>query len=130
MSDPVDAAVPASPLLAALMARTGGAPTLPANSRYQGLPTRSWTGPDGAEVVYLARRFVPPSGRFTTVQTVTMGAVQRLDQVAAAAYGDPLLAWRLADANGALDHAELEHRGKRVRIVLPEGVPGTGAGGA
>lgn len=125
MSDPADTA-PASPLLAALMARTGGAPALPANSRYAGLPVRTITGADGRPVAFLARRLVPPPERFATVQVHAMGAGERLDQVAAAKLGDPLLAWRLADANGALDPAELERRGVRLRITLPEGVPVNG----
>lgn len=126
MSDPVDIGAPTSPLLAALMARTGGGPALPANSRYQGLATRTWTGPDGATIVHLSRRLVPQAQRFATVQTYLMGSGDRLDQVAASQIGDPLLAWRLADANGALDPAELERRGRRIRITLPEGVPGGG----
>jgi hypothetical protein len=126
VSDPTDLGTPTSPLIAALLARTGGTPVLPANSRYQGLPTRTWTGPDGTPIVYLARRLVPQPSSFASLETYTMGSGERLDQVAAAKYGDPLLAWRLADANGALDPAELEHRGERIRIVLPEGVPGPG----
>jgi hypothetical protein len=126
MSDPANAGTPSSPLVAALMARTGGAPVFPANSRYQGLTTRTVTAPDGTETVYLSRRFVPPPSRFALVQIHTMTSGERLDQVAAATFGDPLLAWRLADANGALDPAELEVRGRRVRITLPEGLPVSG----
>lgn len=125
MSDPTDV-TPSSPLLAALMARTGGAPVMPANSRYQGLQTRTWVSPDGLPIVYLARRLVPQPNRFATLQLHTMGPGERLDQVAGAKFGDPLLAWRLADANGALDPAELEHRGQRLRITLPEGIPVNG----
>jgi hypothetical protein len=124
VSDPTDLGTPTSPLIAALLARSGGTPTLPPNSRYLGLPTRTWTGPDGTPIVYLSRRLVPQASSFASVETYMMSSGERLDQVAGAKYGDPLLAWRLADANGALDPAELEHRGQRIRIVLPEGVPG------
>ena len=127
----INDSTPSSPLLAALMARTGGGPSLPANSRYAGLPTRSATAPDGhtqdgQTIVYFARRFVPQADRFSTIQQHTMGPDERLDQVAAATYGDPLLAWRLADANNALDPAELEQRGRVIAITLPEGVPVNG----
>jgi hypothetical protein len=123
MSDPTDVTAPTSPLIAALMARTGGAPAMPANSRYQGLPTRTWTAPDGQAIAYLSRRFAPQASRFAVVLTHTMSPNERLDQVAAAKFGDPLLAWRLADANGALDPAELERRGTRINITLPENMP-------
>ncbi len=125
MSDSADGA-PSSPLLAALMARTGGGPNLPPNSRYVGLPTRNFTGPDDQTVVYLSRRLVPQSNRFSALQQHVMAPEERLDQVAAAKYGDPLLAWRLADANGALDPIELETRGRVIRVTLPEGVPVNG----
>jgi hypothetical protein len=114
---------PSSPLLAALMARTGGTPLLPANSRYQGLPTRTLTAPDGKQIIYLSRRLVPQPNRLASVSVHTMRDGERLDQVAASFLGDPLLAWRLADANGALDPAELEHPGRSIRITLPEGIP-------
>jgi hypothetical protein len=119
-----DLSAPASPLIAALMARSGGAPLLPANSRYQGVPTRRWTAPDGTVTAYLARRFVPQPDRFATVERHAMLDGERLDLVAARRLGDPLLAWRLADANCALAPAELERPGRQVRITLPEGVPG------
>ena len=118
---------PSSPLLAALMARTGGTPLLPANSRYQGLPTHTWTAPDGRQIVYLSRRLVPQPSRFVTISTHRMADGERLDQVATSLLGDPLLFWRLADANGALDPAELERRDRVIRITMPEGIPASTA---
>ena len=123
MSDALSSA-PSSPLLAALLARTSGAPNLPAHSRYLGLPTRTLAAADGSQIVYLSRRLVPLPDRFTVITTHTMRPMERLDQVAAAEFGDPCLAWRLCDANGALDPKELEHAGLRLNITLPVGVPG------
>jgi hypothetical protein len=123
----IDLGAPTSPLLAALMARTGGGPLLPANSRYQGLPTRTFTFPDGRQSLWLSRRLVPQTSRFAAVGAHVMADGERLDQVAARFLGDPLLAWRLADANGALDPAELEQRRRLVLITLPEGIPASHA---
>ncbi len=50
----------------------------------------------------------------------------RRDVLAWRNLGDAELWWRLADANGAVDPRELtDPIGKRLRITLPEGVPGT-----
>ncbi len=54
--------------------------------------------------------------------TVTQG--DRLDNVTAHYLGDPEQFWRVCDANNAMRPAELEEVGRRVRITLPEGVPG------
>ena len=45
--------------------------------------------------------------------------------MAARRLGDPEQLWRLADADRALDPHELtEEVGRRLRVPLPEGVPG------
>jgi hypothetical protein len=127
MSGTINLGTPTSPLLAALMAVTGGTPLMPANSRYLGLPTTTWTAPDGTQIVYLSRRIVPQPSTFASMGTHTMAYGERLDQVAANLMGDPLLFWRLADANGALYPDELEQVGRTVIIPLPAGVQATNA---
>ena len=50
---------------------------------------------------------------------------ERLDIIAAQHLGDPEQFWRLCDANGAMRPDELtETVGRRLRITLPEGIPG------
>ncbi len=51
---------------------------------------------------------------------------ERLDLIAARYLGDPEQSWRQCDANGAVRPEELEEVGRRVRITLPEGIPGGG----
>jgi nucleoid-associated protein YgaU len=49
----------------------------------------------------------------------------RLDTLSAAAYGDPELFWRIADANEAFDPDELTQAvGRVLRITLPQGMEG------
>ena len=127
MNGSINLGAPTSPLLAALMAVTGGTPLMPANSRYQGVPTATWTAPDGTQVAYLTRRIVPQPTSYTSLGTHVMQDGERLDQVAASLMGDPLLFWRLADANGALDPNELEQVRRVLTIPLPAGVQVTNA---
>jgi hypothetical protein len=98
------------------------------SSRYYGLATTTLTLPDGTEVSYLTRRFVPAPERFAQLTLHTVAQGDRLDNLAAKHFNDPLAWWRLADANRALRPDDLiEIIGRRLRIALPEGVPlGTG----
>jgi len=112
--------------LQALLQQTGAAtPAFPANSRYNKTPLASLTMPDGTEVTYLRRRFVPPPENFALLQEHTVTEGERLDHIAAKYFGDSEQFWRLCDANGAIRPNELlEPVGHRIRITLPENIPG------
>jgi hypothetical protein len=97
----------------------------PPSSRYHGIANKTHVTPDGRTVVYLARRLVPPPDRFTLLQEHAVTEGDRLDNVTARYLGDPELFWRVADANNAMRPDELtEEVGRRLRITLPEGIPG------
>ena len=86
--------------------------------------------PDGTVITYLKRRFVPPQENFATLAEHQVVSGDRVDNLAARYLGDPEQYWRLCDANGAMNPAELtEVVGSVVRITLPEGVPGVGDAG-
>lgn len=110
----------------ALLQQVGAtAPTFPPNSRYNKTPLASLTMPDGTQVVYLKRRFVPPPENFALLQEHTVIEGERLDQIAAKYLADPEQFWRLCDANGAVRPDELlEPVGRTIRITLPENIPG------
>ena len=98
----------------------------PVGSRYQDLPLAAFDV-DGVPVRYVTRRFVPPPSRFATIGEHVVTDGDRVDNVAATELGDPELFWRLADANRAQHPADLVARvGRRLRITLPEGLPGNG----
>jgi hypothetical protein len=100
--------------------------TFPITSRYSGTSTATLVTDDGRILVYLTRRFVPAAGRFAFLQWHTVTDGERLDQIANQYLGDPLLFWRICDANNALDPDELIGTpGRRLRITLPEGIPST-----
>lgn len=94
-------------------------------SRYHGLASASWTRPDGVEVRYVTRRFVPPPEALASVGEHAVAEGDRLDNLAARYLGDPEQYWRLCDANRALRPGALtEVVGTRLRVALPEGIPG------
>ena len=100
-----------------------GAPTNP-TSRYYGAQTEQYTQPDGTPVMYLARRIIPQSGIYTSVQNYVVVDGDRLDNLAAKFLGDPLLYWMICDANGATDPDELTSQvGRTILIPLPSGIP-------
>ncbi len=100
------------------------ASSLPPTSRYYGLPVQVHETPDGEKTVYLQRRFVPQPERFDLLQEHLVSQGERLDNLTAMYLGNPELFWRLCDANRALHPRELEEMGFRLRITLPEGIPG------
>ncbi|MGV8965780.1 MAG: hypothetical protein ACOH2F_05830 [Cellulomonas sp.] len=86
-------------------------------SRYDGVEVATTTVPDGGlrsatsgaaapttrEVRYLRRRQPPPAPTQPPIALHRVADDDRLDLVAARYLGDPLAAWRIADANAALD---------------------------
>jgi hypothetical protein len=97
----------------------------PPTSRYHGLETAVWEGPDGKQYRYVRRRFLPSPARFSLLQEHVVGEGERLDNIAARYLGDPEQFWRIADANNAMRPEELtQEPGRRLRITLPEGIPG------
>ena len=97
----------------------------PANSRYVGVAQGQHVTADGRKIVYLRRRLVPPPERFELLQEHVVSAGDRLDNLAARYVGDPELFWQLCDANRAMRPDDLTATvGRRLRITLPEGIPG------
>ncbi|MGN6362552.1 MAG: LysM domain-containing protein [Thermomicrobiales bacterium] len=101
----------------------------PITSRYAGLETVTLAVSADRTITYLRRRFVPASDRFVTIQEHVVVQGDRLDNIAAHYLNDPEQFWRLCDANGALRPDELtDTLGRRLRITLPEGLPGIANG--
>lgn len=97
----------------------------PPTSRYFNIETAKVERPAGRTVIYLKRRFVPSPERFSLLQEHVVVEGDRLDNITARYLGDPEQFWRVCDANGAMRPEELtEEIGRRLRITLPEGIPG------
>jgi hypothetical protein len=98
----------------------------PPTSRYFSVATTTREESDGRMLVYLRRRFVPPPERFALIQEHVVKEGERLDNITAQYLDDPEQFWRICDANRAMRPDELtETIGRRLRITLPEGIPGT-----
>lgn len=117
------------PIQAFMQANGLAQPAFAPDSRYHGLPTAQTTLPDGRQVVFVTRRFLPPPESFARMATATVVAGDRLDNLSAQHLGAAEQNWRLADANGAmLPEALVAEVGRQLAITLPEGVPAPGAG--
>lgn len=92
-------------------------------SRYYDLPVLLYTWPDGTQARYVARRLLPDPDTLSQVGSYTVRPGDRLDLIAAAEFGDPQQAWRIADAARVLDPDELTQTpGTALRITLPQGI--------
>ncbi len=89
-------------------------------SRYFEIEDAVLEMPDGREVAYKRRRFVPPATAFETLAVERVAPADRLDLVSARTLGDPEQFWRICDANGALDPDELVEPGRPLRIPVPK----------
>ena len=91
-------------------------------SRYAAVADATWQSPDGRIVTYKKLRVTPQT---QAIQSQTVAQGDRLDLIAYQQYGDAEQFWRICDANRAMRPDELtETVGRRLRITLPEGIPG------
>src|SRR6476619_5366449 len=114
MSDPVQ-----------LLIEAGAIPSTPfvPHSRYSGVPLALLqVRPGEPGVVYVLRRFIPAPGTLTLAGQHVVAALERPDSLSAKYFGDPLLYWRIADANAVVDPNELtDTLGRRLDIPLAMG---------
>lgn len=109
-----------------LLIDAGAIPSTPfvAQSRYVGVALALLQRrPDEPGVVYVRRRFIPALNTLTLAARHVVSAHERPDLLATKYLGDPLLYWRIADANAVLDPNEItDTPGRRVAIALPAGM--------
>jgi hypothetical protein len=90
-------------------------------SRYAALETATLTGPDGRLVAYKRRRLLPRGADLPLLVEVTVGQGDRLDVLTARTLGDPEQFWRVADANDAMNPAQLTaEEGRVLRVPVPQ----------
>lgn len=95
-----------------------------ANSRYAAVGVLMWTAPDGRQITYLSRRFLPLDGAAMPLAEHVVTKGERLDNITARFLGDPEQFWRVCDANHAMNPDDLtadENIGQRLVIPVPQG---------
>ena len=96
------------------------------NSRYNSLPTLTYTMSGGRQVSYVARRFLPQSDRFAFVLRHTVTDSDRLDNIANRYLDDPQQFWRICDANNAMSPFDLTAiPGETLKIAMPQSLAGS-----
>jgi hypothetical protein len=96
----------------------------PPTSRYYGVEIAKLAEADGEQTPYLRRRFLPDSRRFALLREHVVTDGERMDLIAARELGDAEAFWRICDANDAMRPEDLALVNRRLRITLPEGIPG------
>ena len=94
-----------------------GAPTNP-SSRYYGAAVEFYTPTNGVQIAYLSRRIIPKADIYTALKSYSVSQGDRLDNLAYANFGDPILYWMICDANSAVDPDRLTAE-PGVSIVIP-----------
>jgi hypothetical protein len=104
----------------------GAIPSTPfdAQSRYRGVPLAVFQRhPQDPQRAYVLRRFIARPSRIAVAVHHVVGAKDRPDLLGAVHLGDPLLYWRIADANAVIDPNELTGLpGRRIAIPIPPGM--------
>jgi hypothetical protein len=103
----------------------GAIPSAPfdAQSRYNGVPLGlHQLRPGEPARPFVTRRFIPAPSSVAVAARHVVSAMERPDLLAAKYFADPLLYWRIADANAVVDPHELtETLGRRVDIPVVKG---------
>jgi len=106
-----------------LLIDAGAIPAQPfdASSRYvnTGIALLPQSG-DSPPIAYVKRRFIPQRRDIAIAAAVVISAGDRPDLLATRTLGDPLLYWRVADANAVADAADLTAT-PGARVLIPAG---------
>ncbi|MGG6266454.1 LysM domain-containing protein [Leptolyngbya sp. AN10] len=91
------------------------------NSRYSAIETAQLTLPDGRIVAYKRRRFLPQGRELPLLAEVTVVDGDRLDLISDRTLGNPLLFWRVCDANDAMQPRQLtQEPNQTLKVPVPQ----------
>jgi nucleoid-associated protein YgaU len=90
------------------------------DSRYAAIGNAILVTPEGREITYKKRRFLPRGASLPLLTEVTVTDGDRLDLIAARTLGQANQGWRIADANDALHPRELLQPARVLRVPVPQ----------
>lgn len=91
------------------------------NSRYNPIENAVYQTPDGRNITYKRRRFLPHGTGLPLLVEVTTGVDDRLDRITARTLGDPEQFWQICDANNAMNPFDLASEpGLPLSVPLPQ----------
>ncbi len=90
-------------------------------SRYSRIPESTIVDPDGRQITYKQRRFLPQVDSMRIISSVTTKEGDRPDLIAARTLGSPEVAWRICDANNCMNPFDLaDPPGTVLHIPMPQ----------
>jgi hypothetical protein len=94
-------------------------------SRYYNLEIATLELPDGRTLSYVRRRFLPQGDAMPLLAEVSVAQGERIDLLSYRTLGDPLVYWRICDANNAMNPQDLieEATGdpsRLLRVPMPQ----------
>jgi hypothetical protein len=90
-------------------------------SRYYNIEQAVFTAPDGREIGYVRRRFLPDAASVVLLAEHTVAQGERLDNITTRYLADPEQFWRVCDANNGMNPEELTAEiGRKLVIPLPQ----------
>lgn len=90
------------------------------DSRYVNITNATLTTPEGREITYKRRRFLPRGESLPLLTEVNVTDGDRLDLLAARTLGQGNQGWRIADANDAMRPRDLLTPGRVLRVPVPQ----------
>jgi len=90
-------------------------------SRYSRIPESTIVTPEGRQVTYKQRRFLPQGASMRIISSTTAQEGDRLDLIAARTLGSAEMAWRICDANNAMNPFDLaDPPGTVLHVPMPQ----------
>lgn len=90
------------------------------DSRYAAIGRAILVTPEGREITYVQRRFLPRGDSLPLLTEVTVTDGDRLDLIAGRTLGRANQGWRVADANDAVHPGDLLTPGRVLRVPVPQ----------
>lgn len=90
------------------------------DSRYANVANAQLVTPEGREITYVMRRFLPRAATLPLLTEISVVDGDRLDLIAARTLGQANQSWRIADANNAMHPRDLLDPGRSLRVPVPQ----------